>query len=318
MIGLAGAAGNQADRLVGQRLRAVTLHYSGDQHGARQALDAMLRDYPAEYGGQHRIRMQFDQSVLGRAVLSRVLWLQGFADQALRLTHDNIESALAGGHVLSLCYALTEGACPVALMARDLDAAERYVRLVLEIAAQNELSFWGSWGRCLEGELLSLRGDTPSAAHTLMMAIEAFRAGGWATRLPDFLGACGRALGIEGRVPEGLAMINGALALAAKEGERWSTPELLRNKGELVLKRQPRRGRQQAEALFVESLEMAQRHGALALELRAATSLARLRRGRGDADALAPLARAYARFTEGFETADLLAAREELEDRPIR
>jgi predicted ATPase len=66
----------------------------------------------------------------------------------------------------------------------------------------------------------------------------------------------------------------------------------------------------EAEDLFRQALKMARRQGALSLELRAATSLARLLRDQGrPADALAVLQPVYDRFTEGFDTADLKEAK---------
>jgi predicted ATPase len=131
--------------------------------------------------------------------------------------------------------------------------------------------------------------------------------------MPDFLGALGKALGLAGRISEGVAAIDDALALAAQEGERWCTAELLRNKGELLLKEDPNDDAGHAEALFIESRNVAHRQGVLAIELRAAMNLARLGRMRGDTKAIATLADVYARFTEGFETADLRDARELLD-----
>ena len=65
-----------------------------------------------------------------------------------------------------------------------------------------------------------------------------------------------------------------------------------------------------AETHFGQALEVANRHGALSWELRAAMSLARLWRDRGRcADVLPLLERVYNRFTEGFETADLKSAK---------
>jgi predicted ATPase len=66
----------------------------------------------------------------------------------------------------------------------------------------------------------------------------------------------------------------------------------------------------EAEGHFRQALDWARRQGALSLELRAATSLARLLCDQGrPADAMALLGPIYDRFTEGFDTADLKAAK---------
>jgi predicted ATPase len=66
----------------------------------------------------------------------------------------------------------------------------------------------------------------------------------------------------------------------------------------------------EAEGHFRQALDWARRQGALSLELRAAMSLARLLRDQGrHAEAMALLRPIYGRFTEGFETADLKAAK---------
>ena len=65
-----------------------------------------------------------------------------------------------------------------------------------------------------------------------------------------------------------------------------------------------------AEKLFLEGLDLAHRQGALAWELRCATSLARLWRDQGRSkEAGALLAPVYERFTEGFTTSDLRTAK---------
>ena len=83
-------------------------------------------------------------------------------------------------------------------------------------------------------------------------------------------------------------------------------PELLRLRGEL----EARAGDlEAAEASFAVSVALAEQQGALSWRLRTEMSLARVRRQQGLADALAGVAETYARFSEGFETADLKAAR---------
>jgi hypothetical protein len=67
------------------------------------------------------------------------------------------------------------------------------------------------------------------------------------------------------------------------------------------------------------ALSIARDRGARSLELRAALSLVRLQpKGRGAAQARRALRDVYASFTEGFETADLIAARSVLDAQPAR
>jgi predicted ATPase len=101
-----------------------------------------------------------------------------------------------------------------------------------------------------------------------------------------------------------------AIARAEAGIPSWCRPELLRIEAEAILKDARSGADVTAEALFQRSLDAARAQGALSWELRTATSLARLWRGQDRGrEAHALLTSIYARFTEGFETADLLRAR---------
>jgi predicted ATPase len=120
------------------------------------------------------------------------------------------------------------------------------------------------------------------------------------------------ALAHTGRIAEGLALLEAEIE---RSETSWLTPELLRLKGELFLLQGAPSAVETSEALFRQALDEARRHGALSWELRAATSLARLLRGQGrSANAIACLQPIYNRFTEGFGTADLIAAKQLLDD----
>jgi predicted ATPase len=122
-------------------------------------------------------------------------------------------------------------------------------------------------------------------------------------------------LGRAGRIADGLAAIEEAVAWTTRNDERWVIAELLRIKGELLLLQGAPDATASAEDQFRQSLDWARRQGALSWELRAATRLARLLRDQGRfGDATALLQPVYDRFTEGFETADLKAARALLDD----
>jgi len=113
-----------------------------------------------------------------------------------------------------------------------------------------------------------------------------------------------------GRPAEALAAIDQALARSTSGGERWFVPELLRNRAELLAREDSADAAARADACLRQVLGMAREQDALFWELRIALSLARLRLSLGrTADARSELTEVYGRFTEGFETADLRAAR---------
>jgi predicted ATPase len=95
-----------------------------------------------------------------------------------------------------------------------------------------------------------------------------------------------------------------------EDGQQWYVPELLRIKGEVLLRQAGDGSAAAAEDCFNQAREMAREQGALFWELRVALSLARLLRGQGrSADAMGILQPVYDRFTEGFGTADLQAGK---------
>jgi predicted ATPase len=123
------------------------------------------------------------------------------------------------------------------------------------------------------------------------------------------------ALGRAGQIADGLATIEEAMERSERTEERWVTAELLRIKGELLLLEGASGATPAAEDHFRQGLDWAHQQGALSWELRCATSLARLLSARGrSADATALLKPVYDRFTEGFATADLKAAKALLDD----
>jgi predicted ATPase len=303
------AALDNADRAVGDRMMGVCLHFLGDQPEARRHIERMLDRYVLPSSRSHVVRFQFDQQVTARITLSRVLWLQGFADEALRVCERNIEHALSIDHTLSLCNALAQGSCPVALLAGMLPLAGRFATMLLQQTERHSLHIWHSYGQCFKGELLIKGGDLAAGLPLLQAGIRELRQAKFVQYYIAFLLILAESLAKAGRAGEGVEVINEALERSAEKDERWCAAELLRVKGELLLQAAVPYAADQAEALFAEALSQAGQQGALSWELRTAASVARLRRSQGRADAARDvLAEVYARFTEGFATADLRMA----------
>jgi hypothetical protein len=114
------------------------------------------------------------------------------------------------------------------------------------------------------------------------------------------------------RVARALEIVSSGIEQS--EGEDWLIPELLRLKGELLLLQGHSGTAQKSEDFFRKALADANRLGMMSWELRAATSLARLFRDQGrGSEAVTCLQPVYDRFTEGFGTADLVAAKQLLD-----
>jgi predicted ATPase/DNA-binding winged helix-turn-helix (wHTH) protein len=298
------------DLLLADRMQATSCHYVGDQASASVHVERVLGRYAALARQPRVAHFLFDHRVTAHYFQARILWLRGSADQAMGVVARNIEEASELGHALSLGSVLGQGACPVAFFCGDLAAAERYVAMLLDHATRHGLLVWETWAACFAALLRIHRGEVADGVRTLAGQLE--RAGE-NRKLPRYIiliGAFAACLGRAGEVARGLRTVDDALRRCEASGEQWYVAELLRIKGELILADEAAGAAALAEDLFLRATALARSQDALAWELRLATDLARLWRGQGrGAAARDHLAAVYARFSEGFETADLRAAR---------
>jgi predicted ATPase len=286
----------------------LSLHLIGDQPAARRHLERVLADYAAVDHRQNMIRFQIDLLVAVRTFLARVLWLQGFPDQAMREVERSLDDARVADHGVSLCYALALGACPIALSVGDLARAERYVGMLLDHSTRHALPYYRAFGVCHRGMVAIKRGDVTTGSRLLRAGFRELSNSGSSLRFIALVMT--EALGHARHVSEGLAELIEVIERCEQNEESWQIADLLRIKGERLLLQDAQGAATEAEAHFRQALDWAGRQGALSFELRAATSLARLLRDQGrSADPKAVLQPVYDRFTEGFDTGDLTAAK---------
>jgi predicted ATPase len=303
------------DHLIGERLIGTSQCYLGELPSARRHIERVLAHSVAPAQKSEIGRFEGDARVASLAFLARILWLQGLPDQAMCTAERCVVEARATNHAISLGLALAVAACPVSLWAGDLAAAEHYVEMLLDNSTRPALMRWGVFGRCYQGILDIQRGDLKHGLRLLRAALgePAAAAAGSAPRLLVFL--ISAASGHVGQIAAGLPAFREMIIRSEHTEERWLIAELLRVKGELLLLRGDPGAAATAEGGFRQALDLARQQGALSWELRAATSLARLLRDQGSsADATALLQPVYDRFTEGFATTDLKAAKALLDD----
>jgi predicted ATPase/DNA-binding winged helix-turn-helix (wHTH) protein len=265
------------------RIVAQSLHYNGDhvtaERVARQVLDHPAVQLPLTYH-----LMPVDRRISMRILLARVAWLRGFADQAVELAEQAIGFA-AGDSAFSQCQAFALAAIPIALWRGDDGAATRMTDALAERANRFSLAYWQSWATAFRA-LLQARAGRLAGPPALAGALQ----------LDTFC-----TFSVDHLAPMTI--------LRADNGEAgWCEPEIHRARGEWLLSHGAPGAADSAEAQFRRALDVARRQEALAWELRAAISLARLWQGRSPQQAASVLSAVVQRFTEGHTTADLIAA----------
>lgn len=144
-----------------------------------------------------------------------------------------MDEAEATEHALTLCHALAQAACSVALFNGDVAGAAGFTAILVDRSRELGLAGWIARGHCFQGTVLIMQGDFAAGLPMLREALDELRESGAAPGHPTFLGVLARGLGQAGQVSGGLTAIDQALALSERHEERSILPELLRNKGEL-------------------------------------------------------------------------------------
>jgi predicted ATPase len=175
------------------------------------------------------------------------------------------------------------------------------------VATEQGFPFWRALGDIFRGWAKVKNGDVAEGISLLRSGSSDYRATGAEGWMPHHIALLAGACEIAGQIEEGLTLLDDALQIVERTGERWLAAELNRHKGQLLLRQ---RHFEAAEERYRNALSLAAEQGAKLWELRAAASLARLRRDQGRrAEARDLLAPVYGWFTEGFDTPDLKEAK---------
>jgi predicted ATPase/DNA-binding winged helix-turn-helix (wHTH) protein len=287
-------AGDASAIHLGDRILGLTHHVLGHQLIAREFANRALRQ-PHYFDPTSGIGFQVETPIAIGLLLARILWLLGFADQAIEAAAEAMAEARKIGHPYAISYAVSFAGLPVALWTGALEETPSMVDLLITNAIGYQLH--GQWGRSY-ARALRLRSGNES--EVLIASFIEARAG--ISAIPPF-----EDLPSDEDIPV-------PLPGAEPVDELWNAPEMLRVDAELLLWHDGPGAVPAAEAKLLRALEIARGQSALSWELRVAMSLMRLSRRHGRATAaLRLLAATYGKFTEGFETSDLIHARSLME-----
>jgi predicted ATPase len=301
--------GGDAMKLAGDRVLGTSLLYAGRLTNAQDCLQRVVDLYAAPSDGHNPLLFVYDQRILARARLARVLSLRGHLDRAYEEARSSFEAARLSGAGITVCWVLQDALCPIALMRGDLAGAEAAVVALTDWATRMNATLWKTMAAGWQGKLLIERGEATPGIQLLSQTLEACERSGWRMCYVQFLAHLAECLVGLGHLDDAGARLERAIAWADRHGEGWYQAELARIKGELILQQSKNRLAVEAENCFGKANEIARCQGALYWELCSGISLARLRMRQGRADEVRQvLAPVYDRFTEGFDTPILRAA----------
>lgn len=293
---ICAAHGTAQDTLVGHRMMMIGEHCLGRHVQGLHHADQLLAY--AELSGERATTMgspqQVDDKVMALAYRGRLLWLTGHSDEGWAVCQEGLAVARARGHDLSMFQALALSSAIVALWRGDAEGAHRVVDELHALAVARGIGTWLGWTR-LYRTAMARRFGTEEDFHGLpgvaQLPYTASQLEHLATLADGFAS------------PE---MAQRAQAVPRK----WFAPEALRAHAVMLWQGGDAAG---AEPWLWEALRIAREHAAFGWELRTATSLAGVLRARGrGAEGRAMLDAVLGQCRQGFQSADVAAAREAL------
>jgi class 3 adenylate cyclase/predicted ATPase len=312
-LALAQKQGATVPIMIGHRILAVSLLFTGDFAAARSHLDRAIALYdPIDH---RSLTMHFGQDgrVSSLSFRALPLWLLGYPDAAGADIELAVKEACEIGHAATLMLAL--GITNYThLICGNHVATNSFADKLLVLAEEKGASLRKAEAMFQRGGAFALTDRVSDAIDTIAIGITAWRATGATVWTPLHMSFLANAHAKLGHFDEARRCIDEAMTAVETSKEKWCAAEVNRIAGEVALK-SPERYAAKAEESFERALVIARAQQAKSWELRASMSLARLWRKQGKVQqARELLAPVYGWFTEGFETRDLKEAKALLEE----
>jgi predicted ATPase len=307
MLQLAGELDDSVHRVVAHRAPTNSWFFLGDLRASRAHAETVMALYdPARHGGLASL-YSADPSVLSAFFLAHTLARMGLVEQARHWAEAGMARARELAHGVTLAQALHH-ACLFHQLCREPVMMAQHADELIGLASEHGLTFWQAIGRLFRGWQLMELGQESTGFEELAAGMAAYRATGGLLYLPYALGLWAEACRRVGDHQAGVLAIAEAKQVIEATAVRGFEPYVGRI--EALLLQDQGADAAQVEACLQRAIALARRQRARISELRTTIELARWWQGQGrKADARSALQAIYGRFTEGFHTPDLRAAK---------
>ena len=307
MLHLAQQQSDTTLTLAAHQALGVTLYCQGEFVTAHRQLDRGMSFHTSQTARVGALR---DPALACLAIDAMSLWMLGYPDQALAKSQQALHLARSLSHPYSLAYVL-DHAARFHQVRGEVQTSQTLAEAAIAICQEQGYEQYERAATMQRGWALTAQNQIVEGLDQMRQGWIAYQATGSKVTTAYWLWLQAEGYGRSAQVEEGLQALSEAFAFVESTKERWWEAELYRLKGELLLNAASgvRNAALSPEDYFHQALSIARRQQARSLELRAATSLARLWQSQDKYkkayDLLAPV---YAWFSEGFDTIDLQAA----------
>ncbi len=307
----AQASPNNVLLMVAHRIMGSTLLTIGEFQTARDHFEESIALSKIEGRRPVYELYMVEPQVASLLLLSWDLWFLGHLDQSLARVSEALALArdLAQPYSIAFAHYMTS---VVHLLRGDPASALRSADQSLEISREQRFSLYAILSTISRGRALGELGRLGEAVTEIRAGLAEARRTGVGFMLPMMHGWLADVHAQAGENETALSIVENAVReISDATGRAWEA-ELYRQRAQILLDLNPSKAAE-AESHLERAIEIAGRQGAKALELRAATSLAKLWQQRGRGDEARKLLEPVCRwFEEGSDTADLRCARDVL------
>jgi class 3 adenylate cyclase/tetratricopeptide (TPR) repeat protein len=301
---LAETRAETGPRFVGLRMLGLERFHEGCFKDSLGLLGKALDNYDPVAHRDLAHRFGHDPRTAATAYQAWNLWHLGFPDQAAQKSEDSLRLASEVDHANTTGFALCYGVLNTNIWLRRPDRVEVGARELLRFSEEMSLALWHAFGQIQLGWALSQQ-DPARGLDEINVGLREAKEIGLGRFRPLHFSLAADAYSRAARHDDARASIAKAFVALAHGHDMALAAELHRMRAVLSLRADA--SDDSAEQDLGRALAIARRQGALSLELRAGRELARMLMARGkNQEAASLLAPLYARFTEGFDTPDLL------------
>jgi len=314
ILALAESSNDDYLRVHGYLVLGANTSFQVGYNQGLEILDKGIALFESQQQGFQPFQLGNNPGIVCYTTSAFLLWWLGFANQAIERAKRAIEQATKLNHPFTMAYALFHTGS-LQMWLGDMVSANERAKAMLDLAEEHGFQIWISLATMLLGATQMVIGRPEEGLQNIEQGFSLYQGlNSPPLFYPQLISMRAIALAQSGQPAEGLKLLNGLLEAEDEERLLRDLAQLYMLKGDLLLEVSPE-NKAEASSIYKAILASKNHMGGKILTLQTATRLCRLEMLDGKAGQSGrTLGEIYDSFTEGFDTADLRAARAVLEE----